>query len=546
MKKILFSFLAVAAVSVSCTKFAEDPKIDFDEAAAPAVTAKTVADDQIEVTVTAQDGTSWFSYIVAAGEAQALNATNLLQGKYESNAVTYGKDKTPAAAVLDFAKTTKVSLKIDGLDSNTPYTVYAVATNAQGVVSEVATATTVTTDETAPDIVSFASQEDEDGSLLFQLVFDDPIKLSGEGSVTAHFYAVYGGADAQGNLVEQKSVEIPSEELLASGKNVLVTVPAAENIPGAIVALTYPEGLVVNALGAKCPAFDDAVVTAALKTNGIAGQYDNVSFKLSKNKDGDKTDDGKEDAGAGAAEDKPEVFTDWTKLVMHSYAQNKYALADLTDDAAVKITVVDGNGRTVSYDGQQFDIVGDNVVGVALDEDPGYGVYVSYTIAAGSIVDIYGNENEEFTVTDGYYCSYGYTIDDILGTYTLTGKSAIQSLGGATMTYPLEIVASDNAEYGNVMITNVCGVAGKLYCEANLDAGTLKIYEQDVFYGTQSAGYLTYFNGAGDKICTFEPGMIYFPGIFALASFEGSSITGFVNDSNGYPIAVTNAVATRE
>ena len=546
MKKILFSFLAVAALSVSCTKFAEDPKIDFEAAAAPTVTAKTVADDQIEVTVSAQDGTSWFSYIVAEGEAEALNASNLLQGKYASSAVTYGEDNTSAAAVLDFKKTTSVKLTIDGLDSNTPYTVYAVASNAQGVVSEVATATTVTTDETEPDIVDFASQEDEDGSLLFQLVFDDPIKLSGTGSVTAHFYAVYGGADAAGNLVEQKSVEIPAEELLASGENVLVTIPAAENIPGAIVALTYPEGLVVNGLGAKCPAFDDAVVTAALKTNGIAGQYDNVSFKLSKNKDGDKADDGKGEADADADADGPEVFTDWTKLVMLSYAQDKYALADLTDDAAVKITVVDGNGRTVSYDGQQLGLIDEKTVGVALDEDPGYGVSISYTIAAGSIVDIYGNENEEFTVTDGYYCSYGYTLDDILGTYSLTGKSAIKSLNGATMTYPLEIVASDNAEYGNVMITNVCGVSGKLYCEANLDAGTLKIYEQDVFYGTQSAGYLTYFNGAGDKTCTFEPGMIYFPGIFALAAFEGASITGFVNDSNGYPIAVTNAVATRE
>lgn len=544
MKKILFSFLAVAALSVSCTKFAEDPKIDFEEAAAPKVTAKTVADDQIEVTVDAQDGTTWFAYYVAEGEAQALNASNLLQGKYVSSLAAL-EGKAPSG-VLDFKTTTSVKITIGRLSSNTAYTVYAVASNAQGVLSEVATATTVTTDETAPDLFDYAYQEDEDGSLLFQIVFDDPIKLSGTGSVTAHFYAVYGGADAEGNLVEQKSVDIPSEELLASGESVIVIIPAAENIPGAIVALTYPEGLVVNGLGAKCPAFDDAVVTAALETDGIAGLYDNVSFKLSKNKDGDKVDDGKGDAGADIEEDGPVVFTDWTELVMLSYAQNKYALADLTDDAAVKITVVDGNGRTVSYDGKQFDLIDEKTVGVALDEDPGYGVSISYTIAAGSFVDIYGNENEEFTVTDGYYCSYGYTLDDILGTYTLTGKSPISSLSGVTLTYPLEIVASDNAEYGNVMITNVCGVSGKLYCEANLDAGTLKIYEQNVFYGTQAGGYLTYFNNAGDKTCTFEPGMIYFPGIFALAEFEGTSITGFVTDSNGYPIAVTNAVATRE
>lgn len=546
MKKILFSILAVAALSVSCTKFAEDPKIDFDEAAAPAVTAKTVADDQIEVTVTAQDGTSWFSYIVAAGEAQALNATNLLQGKYASAALTYGADKTPAAAVLDFAKTTKVSLKIDGLNSNTPYTVYAVATNAQGVVSEVATATTVTTDETAPVLDDYAFLEDEDGSLLFQIVFDDPVKLSGKGSVTAHFFALYGGADAEGNLVEQKSVEISSDALVTVDNSLIVTVPASEYIPGAIVAVTYPQGIVVNALGAECAAFDDTAITEELETDALAGLYENVSFSLSKNKDGDKADDGKGEADADAGADGPEVFTDWTKLVMVSYAQNEYPLADFTDDAAVKITVVDGNGRTVSYDGQQFDLVGDKAVGVALDEDPGYGVSISYNIAAGSIVDIYGNENLDFTVTDGYYCSYGYTIDDILGTYTLTGESPFKALTGQTMTYTLEIKASDNAKYGNVMITNVCGIAGKLYCEANFDAGTLLIYETDIFSGDLTSGYCTYFGGAGDKTCTFEPGMIYVPDIFSIAVVAGSKITGFAASSDGKSIGVVDGVATRE
>lgn len=173
-------------------------------------------------------------------------------------------------------------------------------------------------------------------------------------------------------------------------------------------------------------------------------------------------------------------------------------------------------------------------------------MYVSYKIAAGSFLDIYGNTNEEFSVEKGYYCSYGYKVADILGTYTVSGLSPFEE-EDVPVSYPLEIKASDNEEYGNVMITNVLGFTegAALYCEFDGDAGTLLIHEGDIFIGDKTAGYCTFFNKAGDKTCIFEPGKITLPGIFTIATVAGGNMTGFATDKNGN-VGVYNGVATKQ
>lgn len=543
MKKILFSILAVAAVSASCTKFAEEAVIDFKEIAAPEVTATTVADDQIEVKVNGKEGTCFFSYIVTKGAAKAIDAETLLKGKYASAAVKYG-DGT-AAAVLDYTKVQSVSLSIEKLSSNTPYTIYAVATNAQGVVSEIATATTTTTDETAPAIVEYDYEETEDGSLVFDILFDDPVVLGATGDATAYFYGVYTTPDAEGNLVATKTVTVAHETLAASGKSLLVTIPAEEYTPGAIVAITYPEGIVTNALGAKCAAFSYAKVPANLQeVQSLAAQYENVTFKFSVNENGDGEDD---KIGEGTdEEDGPVIFTDWKKLKMTAYAQGDYPLADYGEDAALTIKVVDGNGRTVTYSGQQFEIVDDKTIAAALDENPGYGVSISYTYVAGTFVDIYGNESEEFTVNDGYYCSYGYTVDDVIGTYSVTSSNAYT--GETSPEYTLIVEDSENKEKGNIVITNYLGIEGKIYATLNFDNGQFSIKAGKLFAGTAESGYATYFYkdneavfnvpAAGKIVCSD-----YYVGA---ATVTGGETSGNATDAEGNMLLLYDFVATRK
>lgn len=522
-KRILLSILAVAAVSASCAKFAEEAPIDFKESVPPAVTATTTADDGIEVTVTPDETTCFYSYIVAEGEAEEIDAETLLAGKYASAAVKYGDGN--AAAVLDYTKVQTVSLSIEGLSSNTPYTVYALATNSQGVVSAIATATATTTDETAPRIASYAAAEAEDGSFTFRISFDDPVTLGETGDATAHFYGAYTTPDAEGNLVATKTVQIAHESLTASGNSLIVTIPAEEHIPGAIVAITYPEGIVVNALGAKCAAFTNAVVTAGLDAAGIVNQYDNASFELSVNESGDKEDD-------DAEENKPVIFTDWTKLIMLSYAQNEYPLADYGETAELTIKVTDGNGRTVTYSGKQLEIVDDKTIGAALDEDPGYGVYVSYTIAAGTFIDIYGNESEEFNVENGYYCSYGYKVEDIIGTYSVTSRNAFT--GKASPEYKLVVEKSDDEEKGNIVITNYLGLEGKIYTTFNFDNGQFSIEAGDVFSGTEELGYATFFYKDDEAVFNVpEAGKIVSDYYIGAATMVGGEMDSYATDGVG-------------
>lgn len=149
MKKILYSLLALAATVAACTDFAEDEKIDFAATDAPVVAATVVDDNTVSVSVTPKEGNVYYSYVLIAGPAKALKAETVLKGGYESDAVANEK-KEPVAAVLKASETKSVSFQVGGLKSNTAYTLYAVASNSQGVVSKLATSTAVTTDGTAP------------------------------------------------------------------------------------------------------------------------------------------------------------------------------------------------------------------------------------------------------------------------------------------------------------------------------------------------------------------------------------------------------------
>ena len=554
MKKIFLSILAVAALSASCTKFAEDGPIDFKETEAPEVTAKTLADDRIEVSVTAKEGTSFFSYIVAEGDAVQTDAETLLEGKSSLVALKYeiaDEEGNPvektAAAVLDYTKSQSVTLTIGGLSSNTAYTVYAVASNNQGVVSEVAVATATTTDETAPQILpDYVDFMEQDGLLIVAIPFDDPVALSGKGGVTAHFYAAYTTPDADGNLVAQKTVELTqkNECLEADGDVLYVVIPKEEYTPGAIVTFTYPAGIVTNALGAECAAFEDASISAKGETDGIAAEYKTATFKLSVNEDGDTEGNGMGETG-DEEEAEPTIFTDWEKLVMTSYSQSAYPLAGKSENAEVTISVVDANDRTVTYKAQTFKAIDTKKIGIALNEAPGYGVYVSYKIAAGSFLDIYGNESEEFAVENGYYSSYGYTVDDIIGTYSVVSKNAFT--GEDSPEYKLVVEKSDDEEKGNIVITNYLGIEGKIYTKFNFDNGQFSIEAEDTFSGTEEQGYATYFHRDGKAVFNVPAAgkIVCFDYYVGAAIIAGGEMTGYAKDGAGNNLLLYDFEATR-
>lgn len=530
--------LALAATVAACTDFAEDEKIDFAATEAPVVAATVVDDNTISVSVTPKEGNVYYSYVLIAGPAKALKAETVLKGNgkggYGGDAVVDEKEE-PVAAVLKASETKSVSFQVGGLKSNTAYTLYAVASNSQGVVSKLATSTALTTDGTAPVLKKYDFQSTAT-NLDYVLEFDDPIAFTGKGTVTAHYYARFNvGAD--GNLVEYKKAVVPADSLVISGKNLYVSLDAAEAIPGAIVAISYTEGLVANLVGGRVEAFTDVTVSSKLESEGLVASYKTQPFAL-----GLTEDEPQEGSGIGGGEEEePEVklFSDWEELDMVTYSYNKYPLAGVLKAAKLSIATEDANGRVVAYAGQQLKIAAANKLSVKIDEDPGFGSYVSYKIAAGSIVDIFGNTNSEFTAEKLYFCSYGYKLADVLGTYTVTGVAVKY---GVPVSYKLVIAETDDAKKGDLLITNFLGFEGKLYADFDPDNGTVKIYEGDTFNDKN----LVSFNGEGDQLFSIpSPGVLTSDAYVIVLTYEGEDVTGFATDENGLDVVVANFRATR-
>lgn len=491
MKKILFSILAVAAMSAACTKFAEDTIPTYDNPVKPTVTAMAVSDSSITVTITAGPNTNYFGYAVMVGDPGA-SAEELVTDGYAKSAavVLQGADNVPQAAAIKYSEETSVvELTLTDLNPLTKYTVYAAAVTNMGIMTSVASASATTTDGIAPvmDIDGYDFQE-ADGVLTFAVPFDDPVSLTGKGTAKAYFYAE-NLTDERGYLTVYKEVDIPAKNMATSGNYLLLSVPASESIPGAYVSMTFSAGVVTNGSKGENAEFSDhlmAYIQGQLRWNGIVGQYAYVNWDFSIVDPATLPDEpeGDEIEGEGDEEEEEKVpvyFGDWASLIMPNYTTSKYPLYGATSDAEIKIVTAELDGKTVSYFAKRFGVVSDKVVGIMLNEAPAYGSTVSYVIAEGSFCDIFGNENNEFEAEDEYYFSYGYTIDDILGTYSYTG---VNPLNGNPVAGQMVIAESDNPEEGNFMITSFAGLECMvpIYGSFDFDAGSVSIYGEQPFY----------------------------------------------------------------
>lgn len=492
MKKILFTILAVAAMSAACTKFVEDTAPTYDAAPKPEVTGTVVSDTEITVTITAGEGSNFWGYAVLTGTPGA-SADKLVANGYAKDAavVLQGEDKLPQAAQMKYSEETKtVTLELTGLTPYTDYTVYAAAVTEMGVVSEVAELTLKTTDGTAPVVTDFDFSEEEE-ILTFAIAFNDPVQLTGNGTATAWFYGE-NYYDESGMLILYKEVAIPTDHIAASGKNLIVSVPASEYIPGAYVAITYSADIVKNGADAVNAAYETHLIgygEEGIEKQGIFGYYDYANWDFSL-VDPATLPDEEEGSGDMEGEDEeeeevkvPVYFGDWTKLIMTVYSTSEYDLADTTGDDEITIISTEANGRTVSYTASKYGVLTANTAGIMLSEAPAYGSTISFTVAEGSFCDIFGNVNNEFKAEDEYYRSYGYTLNDILGSYTIQAVSAFDK---SLITKSMVIEASDDPEAGDFMITSFAGIPcniAPIYGSFDTDSGSIDIYGNQPFYG---------------------------------------------------------------
>ena len=483
MKKILFTILAAAAVSAACTKFEQDTVPTYDSVAAPEVTATVVSDTEITVTVTAAENTHYYGYAVMAGTPGATADKLVANGYAKSgDVVTQGEEKAPQAAQVKYSEETKtVTLELSGLTPYTEYTVYAAAVTEMGVTSEVAAMTVRTTDGTEPVITGFEFAEAEN-VLAFAISFNDPVTLTGNGTAKAWFYAE-NYYDESGALILWKEVDIPTDYIVADANTLYIGVPASEYIPGAYVAITYSADIVKNGADATNVAYETHSIGYAddgsVSKSGIFGYYDYASWDLSlvdpaTLPDTEEGEGSMDDEKEEEEEVEPVYFSDWSTLLMTAYSTSEYPLAGKTGNGGAAVETTEANGRTVSYAAKQYGLASTSVVAVMLNEAPAYGASVSFSIEEGTFFDIFGNENNAFEAEGAYFCSYGYTLADIVGTYTFTAESAY---GNGPQEGTLTIAESDNAEYGNVMFTEIFGTECQynVYATFDMVSGTLTI-----------------------------------------------------------------------
>lgn len=473
MKKVLFAISIAALALASCTEFEAETPVNFETADVPVISAEVAADDSVTIKVFPGANTGYYAYAFVEGEVDpaSVNGSTLLSGKLAGAIAT---------EVLNSAKKDSVVLGINKLTSNTKYTLVAIASSKETqALSQVVAQTVKTTDETIPEVVlKKYDYEVEDTVLVFYVPFDDPIALTD----TASFYIqTYGdnynyGAAGYYELKPIAQIDIPADSLsvAADSCTVIVKVPADAYAPNAYVALFIEAGSVVNKVGAVNDVFEDNLLIKsgtdyASLTDGLLAQYDAAKFELE----------------CSVEEDSLVTFNDPTVFAIELAPKCAGYMNGVATYGEGEIFVTTENvaGRKVGYTLKSWEIYSGSVF-VGLDECD-YGYYASFEIEEGIIEDVYGNVNKALELEGIAFCSYGYTLADVIGTYDV---DCYDGLTGAPVSTTMSVAASDDEEAGNVMITGLMGIEA-IYGEFDTDLGTIYLEPQKVKVGENTLDF---------------------------------------------------------
>lgn len=452
MKKIL-TLISIAALAAGCeANFV--PEQHSTAVVSPSdvvITTSAVGDNSFTFTMSTEGEAAYFSYLVDKSEtsvAESLDPETLYSVGYESVAqgtVKWTAEK-PAATVT-----------VGDLEPYSTYQIYAVVGSVEGVPGSIAVASVSTSDKAAPEFVESACEEN-----TVAAAFSESIVLSSADSktVTVKYYARN------------------SEEILAGTEMGTVdgTVTAVqdniaminfEGVPaGAFYTVDIPAGMFKDAAGNTTAAVTSALQLVydpsagfSIESEGISGQMAPAAFTL------------------GAFEQ--DVVSDWETPIMVDWGSDyPYGYIDETNGTAVYAS----SGKTVTYtlaSNNDFRYLEGYGVVISLPEEPSRGDVVTLTIPAETFEDLYGNTNAEWTAEFVY--AYGYSLDDVLGTYSLSGTSAF---GEDPLTGTMSIEESDDDTKGNVMITSFAGLecTPPIYGTFNGDNGVLSLSPAQKFY----------------------------------------------------------------
>lgn len=467
MKKVLFAISVVALALVSCTQFEPETPVTFDRASAPSLTVNVTGDNSVAFEILPGKNTGYYAYAFLKGEVDpaTVDAATLLAGK-----VSGSMDKEVANA----AKKDTLKNEVKKLTPNTKYTVVAVAAcSTTQTLSKVVGQTVTTSDNTIPAVsVSKATVAVEDSVMVFSVPFDDPITLTDKAAFVIQLYAI-NYANAAGTLQPIGALSVPADSasVAKDGVTLEVKIPKEVYVPGEFVALNIGPGTVKNDVDSLNAAFTANTLTQT-KQSGLVGQFKNVNFDFEN----------------PIAEDSLVAFQNPAKVAVElkgKFAGTVNGIADYGDGVVTVKTNFPATGRKVEYTLQNWDVektAAQSVI-LGLDEGADFGVYVSYDIEEGIVEDLFGNVNNALLIEDQMICSYGYTLDDVVGTYSYkfySNTTGDYEIGELVLEEADKLtLLGDDEEYAcNVMFTKYFDMdlnVAPLYAVFDPDAGTITI-----------------------------------------------------------------------
>ena len=458
MKKYIIIIASVLLAAVSCAKFEHETPIAKD----PVVNALTiettaVGDSVICFTVTPGNGTSYYSYAVVAGEAAKMDSSKLFALNVSGAIVKKTVDANKTAVAVDTAK---------ALTPFSSYTIYAVAANVQGTIGTVVTKTVKTTDSTKP---TFKPTLTDTSAIL---TFDTAVSKSELSKVFVRYFVA--DTTKLGDNVCKDSLEA---KVTVAGK--VATINCGKIPAGAYWSITVPEGTFVDAAGQECKGVKSGYTRVLNPSTGkkvpagvgLCGHKPNKAFGLSVYGDVKKE-------GVKLVVDLTKPL--WLNVNTHEDSPIKTASPDSTGTITYKYKSGDKEQETFKYVyGVDFGFDGafeDETllryypnINSELRPNPDRGSEVTIVFPSGVLTDIYGNQNTSFQVGPFLY-SYGFDINAVSGNWVY-----FTSVFGPDYNEPcsFNLEESDDAEKGNVVISEFYGFKTKIYAEFDGDLGEL-------------------------------------------------------------------------
>jgi len=521
MKRYLI-YLSVVAIlfAAGCTDFGVETQLTLPDAPTAVISAVTPESNTVSFDVAPSGAAGYYAWLVveSATVDTTLQAINILKQ------TAGGVDK----GIVEYADTPKETVEVTGLTPYTVYQIYAVASSSDGVVSAVKNASFRTLDDggkPGPTNVVLAET-------TVTITFHEPLQR-GTGKVYVSYFAKNTLSGDKPLVVapgyesyNPQDIEVDANDVSISGESLIVKLPDAP--AGAYASVTYDAGAVLDLEGNASNAYTqkaDTLINGA-PSRGITVHLANQTWKLHSEFE-------------ALNPDTLVSFSAWDELVISAIPDEETKVRKKVS-TVVPTVVYKQPGKTSTLDVTTWGMMS-GTPAFLLPEEPAFGATIDLNVPAGAYEDVYGNTNDALMVEDNYIYSYGYTLNDLLGTWQING---INASTGAAITPEIVVIADDpdSDDENDVIIdglaANIVGLTASVYAVFDPVMGTLTVPDwqklivdwthpanitADVFFSTNGASQIVFAVTAPGKITSSNDTWGYY-----LAKDETGDYYGFV------------------